>query len=97
MKFSLIKKYFNFIEKHIQHNGYFLNVNRFEKTSVGYPVYFHEYPYSNNWKKILSQPSFKQEDHIFFFYVNINLKKKNNISVELNKIKEKYQKNFYSI
>ena len=49
MKFSLIKKYFNFIEKHIQHNGYFLNVNRFEKTSVGY-LYF-----VNNWKKKLSQ------------------------------------------
>ena len=31
MKFDLIKKYFNFIEKHIQSNGYFLNINRFEK------------------------------------------------------------------
>lgn len=93
MKFSLIKKYFNFIENHIQQNGYFLNINRFEKTSVGYPIYFHEYPYSNNWKKILSQPSFKQEDHIFFL-CKYQAQKKNNISVELNKIREKYQKNF---
>lgn len=93
MKFTLIKKYFNFIEKHIQPNGYFLNINRFEKTSVGYPIYFHEYPYSNNWKKILSQPSFKQEDHIFFL-CKYEAQKKNNISVELNKIKGKYQKNF---
>ena len=93
MKFDLIKKYFNFIEKHIQSNGYFLNINRFEKTSVGYPIYFHEYPYSNKWKKILSQTSFKQEDHIFLL-CKYGSEEKNNISIELKKIKKKHQNNF---
>ena len=93
MKFSLIKKYFTFIEKHIQSDGYFLNVNRFEKTSVGYPIYFHQYPYSNNWKKILSQSSFKQEDHIFFL-CKYQSQERNNISIELKKVKEKYKNNF---
>lgn len=93
IKFSLIKKYFNFIEKHIQINGYFLNINRFEKTSVGYPIYFHEYPYSNKWKKILSLDSFKQEDHVFFL-CKYEPQKKNNISIELKKIKKNYQNNF---
>ena len=93
MKFSLIKKYFSFIEKHIQLNGFFLNVNRFEKTSVGYPIYFHQYPYSNRWKKILSQDSFKQKNHIFFLCQYLP-EEKNDISIELKKIKQKYQNNF---
>ena len=75
MKFDLIKKYFNFIEKHIQSNGYFLNINRFEKTSVGYPIYFHEYPYSNRWKKYCHKLVLNKKI-IYSFYVNMDLKNK---------------------
>jgi putative sugar O-methyltransferase len=60
MNYNIIEKYFNFIHKHISNNGHFLNINRYEKTSVGKPIRLHEYPYDNNWQVIKSKPSFNQ-------------------------------------
>ena len=61
MNFSVIKSYFDFIHKHLVDDGYFLNINRYEKISVGYPIRISDYPYDPNWKVIISEPSFNQK------------------------------------
>ena len=51
-----ISDYFNFIHKYISGNGYFLNINRYEKNSAGKPIRFAEYPYGQDWQAIPSHP-----------------------------------------
>ena len=34
MNFDIVKSYFKFIHNYISDDGYFLNINRYEKTSV---------------------------------------------------------------
>ena len=89
MKFTLIKKYFNFIEKHIQPNGYFLNINRFEKHQSDIQFIFMSIHIQIIGKKYY--PNQVLNRRITYFLCKYEAQK-NNISVELNKIKEKYQK-----
>lgn len=49
MNFEQIKKYFNFIQSRIKLGGYFSNINRYYKDSVGEKIYLHNYPYDDNW------------------------------------------------
>lgn len=60
MNFEVIKKYFNFIHIHIADDGFFLNINRYYKDSVGYPIELSKYPYDERWQVISSKPSWKQ-------------------------------------
>lgn len=60
-----IKYYFEFINKNLKKNGYFLNINRYQKDTVGYPIKFCEYPYGNYWSKVISKTSW-QQDHTHF-------------------------------
>jgi hypothetical protein len=94
MNYNIIKKYFNFIHKHISKNGYFLNINRYEKTSVGYPIRIHEYPYDSNWKVIKSKPSYNQSWVHFLLTKRESCKAKCNINKELELIK-KIAKKYY--
>ena len=94
MNFGMIKKYFDLIQNKVTSNGFFLNINRYEKDSVGYPVRIHEYPYDNNWDVILSKQSIIQ-DKIHFLLTQRKYKNiKNGIKSELNRIKNKAKK-FY--
>ena len=87
MNFDVIKSYFDFIHQHIIDDGYFLNINRYEKTSVGHPIRISEYPYDKNWKVIISEPSFNQ-NLIHFLLAQRSFKKDEiNIFEELNNIK----------
>ena len=88
MNFEAIKSYFELIQKYLKEGGYFLNINRYEKTSVGHPIRIAEYPYDNNWKVVISQPSFNQE-WIHFLLTERNFNKdESDILSELKKIKE---------
>ena len=60
MNLTTIKSYFAFIQRHINRDGFFLNINRYEKTSVGEKIRISEYPYDENWSVITSKPSFNQ-------------------------------------
>ena len=60
MDTEIIKQYFKFIEKFIEDGGYFFNINRYRKKSVGYPIHFYEYPYDSYWKVISSKRSWRQ-------------------------------------
>lgn len=61
MNFDIIKSYFNFIHQYSHENSFFLNINRYEKTSVGESIRIANYPYDKNWKVIVSKSSFNQK------------------------------------
>jgi putative sugar O-methyltransferase len=87
MNYEIIESYFNFIQDYLNDDGYFLNINRYEKTSVGYPVRISEYPYDDYWKVIISEPSFNQ-NWVHFLLTQRSFKKNEiNITEELNNIK----------
>jgi len=56
-----INYYFDAIQKTCNIGGYFLNINRYHKNSVGDDIEISEFPYDENWTVIESKPSFKQE------------------------------------
>ena len=87
---EIIKEYFDLIHKIIDDNGFFLNINRYRKKSVGYPIHFFEYPYDGNWKVECSKSSWKQS-WIHFLIVRRNKynKEKSDIIKELKRIKTK--------
>ena len=64
MNLKVIKKYFDFIHNNIANGGFFLNINRYRKESVGYPIELSKYPYDEKWNVVSSHPSWKQEDSI---------------------------------
>jgi len=88
MNFDIIRKYFNFIHKYSHRDTFFLNINRYEKDSVGHSIRISEYPYDNNWKVLLSEPSFNQDWIHFLLTKRCFNKIENNISNELLKIKQ---------
>ena len=61
---NVVKKYFDFIHKHIRIGGYFLNINRYQNLwSGGDPnncSIIWEYPYDKNWQVIYSNPAYRQ-------------------------------------
>ena len=87
MNKEIIKKYFNLIESHISVNGFFLNINRYEKSTVGEKILLHEYPYDNNWDVIISKPSYLQAGIHFLLTQRKFENLARNIGDELNKIK----------
>ena len=87
MNFDVIKSYFNFIHEYLIEGGYFLNVNRYEKKSTGYPIRISDYPYDTNWKVIISEPSFKQNWIHFLLTQRSFIKDENDIVKELENIK----------
>jgi hypothetical protein len=94
MNFTTIKSYFDFIHSHIMEDGYFLNINIYEKTSVGEKIRISEYPYDSNWTVINSKPSFNQ-NWVHFLLAKRNMTHQGqNIIEELEKIK-KIEVNFY--
>ena len=60
MNMKVIKEYFEFIQNKINHNGYFLNINRYNKSSVNEQIKLEEYPYDNFWNVEVSEKSFLQ-------------------------------------
>ena len=86
MNIETIKKYFQIIQENINKKGYFLNINRYYKDTVGYPIELHNYPYDDKWKVILSKTSW-QKNHIHFLLTQRTEKKTKKLSKELNRIK----------
>ena len=86
MNFATIDSYFDFINNHINHEGFFLNINRYEKTSVGEKIRISEYPYDESWNVIDSKPSFEQ-GWVHFLLSRRSSNQNNNIKAELNNIK----------
>lgn len=94
MNFTTIQSYFDFIHSHIIEDGYFLNINRYEKTSAGEKIRISEYPYDSNWTVINSKPSFNQNWVHFLLAKRNMIQKEQNITEELEEIK-KIEVEFY--
>lgn len=92
---SVIKTYFDFIHNHSGNDSLFLNINRYEKKSAGYPIRISEYPYDSLWKVLISEPSFKQNWVHFLLTKRVKNTEEANIFLELNRIK-KIEKFFYN-
>jgi putative sugar O-methyltransferase len=81
-----INDYFDLVQKNINNGGYFLNINRYEKSTTGNDLYFYKFNYDNLWDVIISEKSFLQNN--FHFLLTIRKKDNGNIKNELKKIKE---------
>ena len=55
MNKEVITEYFKLIQEHISPSGYFLNINRYYKDTVGTGIRLIDYPYDNKWKIIDSR------------------------------------------
>tara|TARA_Y100000768_G_scaffold386625_1_gene375498 strand:- start:2755 stop:3699 length:945 start_codon:yes stop_codon:yes gene_type:complete len=62
---NTIQQYFHLIQNNIHNDGYFLNINRYIKKTVGEKIMISRYPYDKDWKVVLSEKAFMQE-HIHF-------------------------------
>ena len=91
MNYDSINEYFDLINNHSFINSYFLCINRYYKDLVGYPIEFHRYPFTNNWKTIISKSSWEQS-HIHFLLVKKVSEKNSDIFKTLEQIKTKYKK-----
>ncbi len=60
MEVDVISRYFDFIHKYSSLGSLFLNINRYEKRTVGHAVRISEYPYDDNWEVLVSKPYFEQ-------------------------------------
>ncbi len=85
MDYKIINYYFKLIKNKISKKGYFLNINRYYKDTVGYPVELTKYPYDNKWKVIISKKSW-QQSHIHFLLTQRTNKILEDINNELSKI-----------
>ena len=57
---EIIFNYFKFIQNNISKKGFFFNANRYFKNTVTNPIKLVDYPYDNNWKTLISSPSWLQ-------------------------------------
>ena len=75
------------IQRNIKIDGCFLNINRYYKDTVGYPVELCRYPYDKKWKVIFSKKSW-QQDHLHLLITKRINKESDSIHKELEKIKK---------
>ena len=86
MNMKTIKNYFEFIHNKMELNGYFLNINRYLKYSVGEDIKIEDYPYDNYWETKISEKSFLQK-HIHFILTK-RVSQNGNIHDELLRLKK---------
>ncbi|MSU74483.1 putative sugar O-methyltransferase [Candidatus Kaiserbacteria bacterium] len=84
MNSDVIKRYFNLIQTHIIEGGFFFNLNRYQKKSVGYPIQFAKYPYDEEWDVVISKPAWRQDDH--HFLITRRTSERGNIGEEMQRI-----------
>jgi len=94
MNTTIIKSYFDFIQQYINRDGFFLNINRYEKNFGDEKIRISQYPYDENWSVISSKPSFKQKWVHFLLTKRNFIQQEQNIKTEIEKIK-KIEISFY--
>ena len=87
MTYATIQNYFKLIHKRIHTDGYFLNINKYVKSTVGEDIKFSNYPYDKFWQVILSEKSFLQKNQ--HFLLTKRCKSEGNIDITLNDLKSK--------
>ena len=95
MDLHIIKNYFNKIQSLISKNGIFLNINRYDKRTVGYPIKFDNYPYDENWSVLVSKTTWTASNtHTLITQRNFTT---SNIFQELKKIRYLRMINYFKI
>ncbi len=85
MDYNVIQFYFDQIQKNISNDGIFVNINRYNKKTVGYSVKLENYPYDENWSVLTSKLAWNHLNvHTLITKRNNNF---SNIYKELNRIK----------
>ena len=87
MDLSIIDFYFQNIHRIIKLDGFFYCNNRYEKSTVGYPVRIKDYPFDSNWYLTISEPSWKQPAIHVLGCIRTNYVVLNSINNGLNEIK----------
>ncbi len=95
MESKTISNYFDLIHRNISKSGYFLNVNRYIKKTVGEEIMISRYPYDENWNVQISEKAFMQ-DHIHLLLTKRDFSESKNIIPELNKLEIEAKKYFES-
>ena len=96
MNHYLIAQYFEFIQNHTREGGYFLNVNRYEKSSYGVTLRLCDYPYDSKWNVIASSPNGPQKHIRIVLAQRLGSGKEGNIASHLKYIRrvgQKYSRN----
>jgi hypothetical protein len=93
MQLDTINEYFKLIQSNIDERGYFLNINRYIKRTVGEKIMISRYPYDKNWSVKVSEKAFLQ-DHIHFLLTQRDFSDHNGIFEELSKL-ENEAKNYF--
>jgi putative sugar O-methyltransferase len=86
MNIDVIARYFSLIQSHTVEGGFFFNLNRYQKRSVGYPIQLSKYPYDKKWDVVLSKPAWRQEGH--HFLLTRRTRRDGNIGEEMRRIAE---------
>ena len=92
MKLEIIQNYFNLIQKNTRIGGYFININRYLKNTVGYDVKIGKYPYDNCWSVVSSKQS-EFQTHIHQLITKRTKENNSSISKELQLIDNFTDKN----
>ena len=92
MNLETINDYFNLIQKSTKKEGYFVNINRYLKNTVGYEVKLAGYPYDNCWS-VLSSKKSEFQPHIHQLITKRTEKNDLSISKELTSIENFTKKN----
>ena len=95
MQSGTINEYFKLIQSNIDEKGYFLNINRYIKRTVGENIMISRYPYDKNWRVKVSEKSFLQ-DHIHFLLTQRDFSDNNEIFEELSRLEDEAKNYFES-
>ncbi|SVC53266.1 uncharacterized protein METZ01_LOCUS306120 [marine metagenome] len=99
MERKVIRDYFKIIHGHTNQNGYFLNINRYHKRTVGQAIKLIDYPYDRDWEVLISQKAI-YFDHIHFLLTQRKEPKEKSIHSVLEGLLEETKKHtpsyFYS-
>ena len=91
MDSKVIEYYFEMMQKNISDEGIFVNINRYDKRTVGYPIRLENYPYDKNWSVLISKATWNHSN-VHTLIVKRNYES-SNIFDELKKIKWLRKKN----
>ena len=62
MDSNVIEYYFETIQNNISDDGIFVNINRYDKRTVGYPIRFENYPYDKDWSVLISKKTWNHSN-----------------------------------
>ena len=95
MRIDTVRDYFKLIHSHVAVGGHFLNINRIEKLTDGYPVLFCEYPYDDKWNVVYGKDSVTQKGIYSLLATRIPDENSGNIRQHLNDVRNSYNHTYW--